>query len=413
MALARPVSNPITARVLIQRARAPAALEWVRALDRMGVRVYAADSLALPLTRFSRHLQGYFRLSEPRYQPAAWIESLAELVENQSIDWIIPTCEETFYLAWGAPRLKGLCRLFTSDFALLSQLHHKGEFAHMVQGWPLEAPVTQVVESAEQLSAYRHVSLNQVFKPAYSRFATCALIGPKPDLLGHLKPSRSQPWVVQERILGEEYCSYSLLREGVLLAHGTYHPRYRAGQGSGVYFDAIDVPAIERFVRAFGQATNYTGQVGFDWMRDQQQVFWVLECNPRATSGIHLFDDQPEALVSALADQPALDQPPFQPSDRARMVALAMLIFGGSNLLRREFWQDFFRARDVIHRERDSGPLLAQLPGIAEICRRAVGQGCGLLAASTADIEWDGQWLGAVPQTGTRQVEDPQSGATN
>lgn len=403
----------MTGRVLILGARAPAALEWVRALDHLGIRAYAADSLAFPVTRFSRHLQGYFRLPEPRYQPAKWIESLAHLVETQSIDWIVPTCEEVFYLAWGAPRLKGLCRLFTSDFTLLSQLHHKGEFAHLVQGWPLEAPLTQVVESAEQLSAYRHVSLNRVFKPAYSRFATCALIGPKPDLLVRLKPSRSQPWVVQERILGEEYCSYSLLRDGVLLTHGTYQPRYRAGQGSGVYFDAIDVPAIECFVRAFGQATSYTGQVGFDWMRDQQQVFWVLECNPRATSGIHLFDEQPEALVTALADPPATDQPLFQPNSGARMVALAMLVFGGKSLLRRGFWRDFSRAGDVIRRKGDAGPLLAQLPAMTEICARTLSRDSGLLAASTADIEWDGQWPGAVPQPGTRQAEDPQSGATH
>ena len=28
----------------------------------------------------------------------------------------------------------------------------------------------------------------------------------------------------------------------------------------------------------------------------------VLECNPRGTSGIHLFSDQPEALVQALGE---------------------------------------------------------------------------------------------------------------
>ncbi len=393
----------MTARVLILGARAPAALEWVRALNQLGVQAYAADSLALPLTRFSRHLQGYFRLPEPRYQPAAWLEALALLAEKHTIDWIVPTCEEAFYLAWGAPRFQGLCRLFTSDFDLLHRLHHKGEFARLVQGLPLEAPPTQVVDTADQLDAHREFARHRVFKPAYSRFATSALIGPEPDVLCRLAPSPARPWVVQERILGEEYCSYSLLREGQLLAHGVYHPRHRVGQGSGMYFDPIQAPAIEAFVRSFGRATGYTGQLAFDWMRDAQQTFWVLECNPRATSGIHLFDDQPEALLAALVYQPAPDQPLFCPTDRARMVVLAMLVFGGRKLLQRHFWQDFSRAADVIQRPGDIGPLLAQLPGLAEICARALRRGCGLLAASTADIEWDGQPLGPEPSIpGTR-----------
>jgi hypothetical protein len=385
-------------RVLVLGARAPAALEWVRGLAGQGVSVYAADSLALPFTRFSRYLKEYFRLPEPRHQPEEWIDALVQLAIKHNIDWIIPTCEEVFYLAWGASRFQGICRLFTSDFDLLHRLHHKGEFAQLVQRWSLQAPTTQTVKTIEELASFSDQTSRYVFKPAYSRFATSTLISPTPEALKLLKPTAEQPWVVQERIRGEEFCSYSLLREGQLLAHSVYQPRHRVGQGSGIYFEQVEITAIEPFVRSFGQLSGYTGQLAFDWMCDQQQNFWVLECNPRATSGIHLFDDQPEALLGALAPVLREDQPVFYPSHQPRMVALAMLMFAGRKLLQKNFWKDFSRAEDVICRKGDAMPLLAQLPGMMEISMRALMRGCSLLAASTADIEWDGQPLGSKLQ---------------
>jgi hypothetical protein len=59
------------------------------------------------------------------------------------------------------------------------------------------------------------------------------------------------------------------------------------------------------------------------------------------------------------------------------------------------FWHDFMTARDVVIRYGDFKPLLAQIPGLLEIVSRAVVRRRGLLAAATADIEWDGQPLEA------------------
>ena len=50
----------------------------------------------------------------------------------------------------------------------------------------------------------------------------------------------------------------------------------------------------------------------------------------------------------------------------------------------------------MILRDGDHGPLTAQVLSITEIGVRALRRRCGLLAASTADIEWDGQPLEAL-----------------
>jgi hypothetical protein len=198
--------------------------------------------------------------------------------------------------------------------------------------------------------------------------------------------------VAQRFISGKEHSSYSVLVKGTLRAHACYHSRYRVGKGSGIHFTPTDPPLIRAALEHFGRTTGYTGQVGFDFIETESGVFHVLECNPRATSGVHLFDNQPEALVAALRTEAT--RPVLTPTRETCMVALAMLVFAAP----RAAWQggfrrDFTNARDVISRNGDHGPLAAQFLGLAEICARALRRRCSLLAASTSDIEWDGQEL--------------------
>lgn len=376
-------------RVLILGARAPAALEWARAFRQAGWRVSVADSLVMPLTRFSNSVDTFIPLPAPRQAPTAWADALARTITDQAIDLLLPTCEESFYLANYLPKLKALCRIAVMNFATLRQLHHKGEFATLTQGWPVTTPPTEMLSSIEQLERFSTTSTDWVFKPAFSRFAAYLLIRPSAEQLRQIRPTPEQPWIAQRFVAGQEHCSYSLLHEGRMTAHACYQPRYRVGQGAGIYFEPSDPVPIRNFVRHFGQATGYTGQVGFDFIEQPNGQFHVLECNPRATSGIHLFHDQPHGLVNALLGS---GSGVLTPTQAPRMVALAMLLFAASRHgLSPTFWHDFLRAKDVIVKLGDLGPLFAQLPGVAEIAGKALQLRCSLLAATTADIEWDGQ----------------------
>lgn len=380
--------------VLILGARAPACLEWARAFAASGWTVSVGDSLAWPLARASRAVHHFIRLPEPRSNPQAWVDALARRIRQDGIDLLLPTCEEVFYLAHGLPQLAPLCRVLTSDFELLHRLHHKGRFAGMTRGWSVEAPETRLLQRSEDAKALASESRDWVFKPAYSRFASRTLIRPDVSAVRALRPTPEQPWVAQRFVAGDEHCSFSLLVEGRLCAHACYRPLYRVGRGSGIYFQPVQPDAVRRFVEAFGQATGYSGQVGFDFIADAAGRFHVLECNPRATSGIHLFDDQSGALVDALSGVGE----PLLPSPAPRMVALAMLLIAAPRQLgSAAFWRDYHAARDVILRGGDVGPLLAQLLGVGEIAARALVRRRGLLAASTADIEWDGQPLEGTP----------------
>jgi hypothetical protein len=377
--------------VLILGARAPACLEWARVFRAAGWRVTAGDSLLWPVTRFSSAIHDYLRLPEPRPDPAGWIDALAREVRTRGIDLVLPTCEEAFYLSHGRERIPA--RVVAPPFELMHQLHHKGRFAEQVKGWAVEAPETHLLESAESVRQFTaaHDAREWVFKPAYSRFANRTLLRPTSEQLHALQPTPAHPWVAQRFAAGREHCSYSLLVDGRLTAHACYHPRYRVGRGSGIWFEPTDPAPIRAFLERFGAETGYTGQVAFDFIELADGSCRAIECNPRATSGVHLFDDQPQALVAALLGAEGM----LTPTPAPRQVALAMALFAvHKHGLDGRFWRDFHAARDVVTRPGDRWPLPAQIPALLEIVGRALSRRRGLLAAATADIEWDGQPMG-------------------
>lgn len=377
--------------VLILGARAPACLEWARAFSEAGWTVCVGDSLSQPLSRFSYSVQHYVRLPEPRQDPTAWIEALATVIEHQHIDLLLPTCEEVFYLAYGLERLQPLCQVLTSDFSLLHCLHHKGHFAAMTEGWALAAPETHLLTDRQALLTFENDTASWVFKPAYSRFASQTLIRPSTQQLNNVQPTQTEPWIAQRFIEGQEFCSFSVLVDGHLRVHSCYHPRYRVGRGSGIYFQPSTPEPVRQYLEHFGRETGYNGQVGFDFIEDKNGRFHVLECNPRATSGVHLFDNQRQLLVSSLSHPP---KQVFEPTLEPRMIALAMLLFAAPRqALSPTFWRDYAAARDIIVQKGDWWPLIAQVRSLTEIVARAVSRRCGLLTASTADIEWNGQPL--------------------
>ncbi|MHB8253586.1 MAG: ATP-grasp domain-containing protein [Acidiferrobacter sp.] len=377
-------------RVLILGARAPACLEWARAFHAAGWHVTAGDSLLWPVTRFSTSVHDYLRLPEAVPDPTGWIEALRAAVVERGIDLVLPTCEESFYLAHGRERIP--CKVMTVDFELMHQLHHKGRFAEMIRSWETQAPETHILESAADLAQFIGAAAEWVFKPAYSRFANRILLRPTPEQLRAIHPTPEQPWVAQRYVTGREHCSFSLLIDGRLTAHACYHPRYRVGRGSGIWFEPTDPAPIRTFLERFGAETGYTGQVAFDYIETLDGCH-AIECNPRATSGVHLFDDQPKTLVDALLGREGV----LKPTPEPRQVALAMLLFAAhKHIFDGQFWRDYWLARDIVARPGDRRPLPAQIPALLEIIGRAATRHCGLLAAATADSEWNGQPLDAA-----------------
>ncbi|MEO1285230.1 MAG: hypothetical protein AAFV92_10165, partial [Pseudomonadota bacterium] len=136
--------------------------------------------------------------------------------------------------------------------------------------------------------------------------------------------------------------------------------------------------------------TKWTGQISFDLIRDANGQIWPLECNPRATSGVHFFSE------TSGFDQAILPPHSDVTTDIsvAQGVRLALWLYGPSALLRsgdlKKLWHAFRHAEDVLNRPDDPVGLLPQIRSVFEFAGVALARGISLKAASTLDIEWDG-----------------------
>ncbi|CAM5772763.1 hypothetical protein LMIY3S_03952 [Labrys miyagiensis] len=368
-------------RLLVTGARAPVAVDIARLLRKAGHRVHVADSGSFDLAGAVDGVRPH-RLPPARTQAAAFGRAVATLVAREGIDRVIPTCEEVFYLA--AARDQGHdIPLFAPGLAVLRRLHDKHAFIALADDLGLPVPWTRRLESRDEAMALAREAEDLVFKPVYSRFGTQTLVGQPPD---RLAPTRERPWVAQERLRGEELCLYATAREGRLTAFCAYRPLYRLGKASSFYFEPAAASDGEALARRIVQALAYDGQIAFDAIRVPDGRLIPIECNPRATSGVHLMADGTgfPACLTGEADGVIAT-----PSGRPAMLRLAMVLIalpqmrlGGIGTWRR----DVARARDVLAGL--NGRVLAVLArqGIESVCR-----GIALRAVATHDIEWDGE----------------------
>lgn len=382
----------MTGRVLILGGRAPVALDHARRFHRHGWQVHVADSIPCRLSGWSRAVRGTHLLDAPRYQPRGFVADLNRIVAAHGIDLLLPTCEEALHLARHRASLPRELHIAVDDFDTLAALHSKWEFLDIARAHGMPVPDSGRVRTLAQAREWA-CGRAVVLKPEFSRFGVHVRLyrqgiaehAPELAPLGH--------WIVQELLAGDELCSYAIAHRGRLLAHAIYRPRYRLGRSSSYYFEPVQRPAIDAAVAAFVRGTGYSGQLSLDWIEGADGRARALECNPRATSGLHLFPLHAD-LPAALLGQGELQQPgPV----RAKMIAALMLSAGLQASLRRrrvgQWLHDSGRADDVISIPGDRLPLAGSLGDLCSYARLALRQRCSLRQAATGDIEWDGEPL--------------------
>ena len=368
------------------------AVDLARSFAASGAQVFVADSAPCFLARASRAVFKSVRVPPPRQEPREFATAIREIAVRERIDLVVPTCEEVFYLGRYAQELREVAELFCPDFPLLAELHDKGRFMQLARGLGVEVPETWRLSTRDDLDGVTARAAELVFKPVFSRFAVHTLVRPTAESLHALVPTAARPWVAQRFVAGRELCSYAVARDGRLTAHALYEPTWRAGRGSGYYFQPMRRPAIEDFTARLVAKLNYTGQIAFDFIDSPDRGVHVIECNPRATSGLHLFA-RDAALAGAL-DGSARDI--VRPrEDRVAMLGAAMVFIGGWQALRRwkigRWLSDGWRARDVLWSWRDPAPAFFVFAGLASALATAARRGITPQAASTRDIEWDGE----------------------
>ncbi|MBB6696043.1 ATP-grasp domain-containing protein [Cohnella xylanilytica] len=408
-------AGPAPLRILLTGGRSPAALEFARLFRAAGHRVYAAESAPYHLCRASACVERSFQVPAPAEDHPRFVGALIEIARANGIDVLVPTCEEIFHLSRELHRFDGVCRVFAAPLGELDRLHHKGSFIRAAEDAGLAVPATEPVESPDgwlPLLEDPRFADGLVLKPAYSRFASRTLLldpsrGPisfasRQEIVRKLKEaqaSQARPWVAQRLLRGEEWCTYSVAHEGIVAAHVAYRSRFRAGRGASIHYAAEKEPRLLEWVRRFAKHTGFSGQLAFDFIRTSDGVFLPLECNPRATSGIHLFGAEGRLAEAILAPGALLAEgrvaEPAAKDGRGAMLSAAMLSYGLTQAIGRRKLGEWLRAyrsgRDVVYRRDDPKPFAEQFRLLAWTWRVARRRSLSMQEASTIDIEWNGE----------------------
>jgi hypothetical protein len=379
-------------KILITGARAPVAAHLVMGLARLDHEVTAADcftpTLAAP---FERRLGVKIETYPcPAFKQDMFGEWMRAALCHY--DLIIPTCEEVFFAADALEGEPDRIKFLSPGILELDALHSKWGVLEILDEVEIPRPKSCLWPTDQALPNWDSKPQDSVVKPVHTRFGHDALIGPE-------RMTRSdymQNNVVQERLRGEEICSTAILYKGEIFGFSAYRSNWRVGNAS-VHFDPSPTwedcgAQLRTYSALIGAHMGYTGILSLDAI-GKDGAMHVIEVNPRATSGLHLFRD-PEALFNALTGQGRV-----QTSTLPLMLKLA-----AASQMPWEFIRKGSRLRSEMNRCNDAMSFLPyqvgfrnQLRTFKTLMRRAkvAGEpagwnGEGASRATVWDIAWNG-----------------------
>lgn len=380
----------MTRTILITGARAPAALEWARAFRTHGIAPHLADSQRARLARWSNAPVRVHRHAPPRQDVAGFRRDMLALVAQLDPVAIIPTCEEVYHLAMLADQGQLGDRLFAPPLAVLRQLHDKHGFARHAADISLDVPDTHLLTDDAALAPFRADTDPWVFKRCFSRFGAQTLVRPDATSLATVKPTAAEPWIAQRRIRGTELCFHAVARAGMVRAFAAYQGQWRLAGGASYAFAPVAPDLATRLqaqAERIAASLSITGQFGCDAIVDADGRPWLIECNPRATSGIHLCAQAAVATV--------LDLPPPEESAGPRHNLPMLICHGLARALRHgrlPAWRHTFSSgQDVLSAPGDRLPLAGALIDTLGFALHAGLHRLSLAQATTRDIEWNGE----------------------
>ena len=299
----RPVPSGRT--VLVSGGKMTKALQLCRSFHAAGHRVVLVEAAKYRLTghRFSRAVDAFHVVPPP--QDPGYAAALAAIVEAEGVDVYVPVCSPvaSWYDAAAAAQLA--CEVIHLQPQQVADLDDKHAFTALAASLGLSVPDTHRVTSAAQVEAFdfdaakapyvlksiaydpvNRLDLTQL--PLADAAATAAFARSK-------RISEDNPWILQEYVTGEEWCTHSTVRDGHVQVYCCC-----PSSAFQINYAMVDKPAIDAWVHRFAAALGLTGQVSFDFLESADGQVYAIECNPRTHSAITLFADHPETAAAYL-----------------------------------------------------------------------------------------------------------------
>ncbi|KAF8470640.1 hypothetical protein BDZ91DRAFT_637671, partial [Kalaharituber pfeilii] len=356
--------------ILLTNGRFPVTIDLARQLSRAGHTVYAVDPMHYHVCKFSNAVRKSWWVPTPHVDGRGYVEGVLKSSFGSAlpggsgrIDLVIPMHEEIFYLAeacWFAlAQLR--TRLLAPSFPTLIMLHNKHSFSEFLYLLKLDCPryrhclnktsIAALIDGTAPLdpaAPTSSIALKPVFGRACSNVyhLTPSSVSKRhaeknKKMLEEIDVSSDNHYIAQEWITGDRYCTYAIVRGGRIRAFGCYPVRDTIDGSSCVYFEAVEHPRIRAYVERIAGALGDVGGPGFHIALDMiEQVLdeggngrerrtgrlVAIECNPRATSGIHLFSGTTQ-LAKVLTDLESKEQVVAALPGMKRQLAPGMLMY--------------------------------------------------------------------------------------
>lgn len=387
-------------KVLVTFARSFLALEISRHWHAGGHQVFVVDSLNHHVSKYSNTVTKNFILPSPRFNSEDYITGLIKIIEQEKIDILIPVYEEISYISKAIERFPSTCKIFAPPFALYHELQNKWLFQKKLASLGFDTLKFHLIRAAMDLK-HHDFTVPFALKPCYSRASQkVRKVIPEEAQSLNIHIDSFNPWIAQEWANGKKFCTYSICHQGKIYAHGTYPVNYAIDGNSCLTFQAIEHANILEWTKQFVDKVNFTGQIAFDFIENPDQKLFAIECNPRATSGLLLFNDKDQLGEAFLGTNSHLMMPTI---GTRRQIAMGMLLYGWRKKAKQNnhlktFLKDFFSTKDVVFKTKDLKPFLLKPLVFAGIWMKSRKLGLKIPNYFTYDHDWDGEPLDHLSQ---------------
>lgn len=378
-------------RVLLTCARIPAALFLARALNKAGAEVHVADSFPIHLCKATNSVSKCHMVTSPMRDKVAYQKEILDIIRKYHIDIVIPTFEDSIFLSEFHQDISSRCNTLLSDFDLTLRLHNKHEFVKLAIANGLPVPTTRKYDSTNK--DFEFIKKNKyIIKKIFSRSGSSFhIFEPGQNIPSNLQSNGEH--IIQEFILGQMICTCSYVKNGKLLLHTAYQQLILTPNGAAaVCFQAIDNPNIQKPITEFVAKIGYNGWISFDIIQKNPEEFYYIECNPRLTVGISLFD--PKILAQTILEDKhdAKFQSSVNIGAKAQMTLVSLecilhRLFRGS-LQFKEF-KNLLNSKDIIFDRSDMYPFVYGIVCYIYVKYVALKLKISFLYAATHDLEWN------------------------
>lgn len=303
--------------VLLLDGRAISTLAVARQLDKTGMTVHVGESFEWNLTDFSSATAASHRYPSPDDRPAAFKQSLLDLIEEIEPGFVIPARDTTTtHLAGLADRLPEETKTLLDSPETIDRLHDKRRCADLAADLDIPIPKTYDPQRRDIESIRREAEFPVVVKPTNASGARGIIQVGHPDQLREAYSLATQDGA---DVIVQEYVDHSgghfsigtvFGRDGTACAVHVYEElrQYPDSGGPAILARSIEPEPWVFELLGLLEAIEWTGPAHMDVLFDPaDQTYKLLEVNPRLWSSLALTVgagvDVPGAIVASASGQ--------------------------------------------------------------------------------------------------------------